>query len=192
MKFKAIERIKHIEPGTILLSEPYIDDPNFGRSVILISDVNESGCVGFMLNKPIGEITIQNILDGFELSESDVFVGGPVEQDMLHFLYRSEKGLPRSIHIVDDLYLGGDFEKLKLAVDVGEIREASIRFFVGYAGWDEGQLEEELQGGAWYVTKTTTSEIMDLEPTTLWSTILKSMGGRYQMISNYPLDPRMN
>lgn len=192
MKFQAYEELEQLTPGVLLLSEPFIDDENFGRSVVLISEVNETGCVGFVLNKPVLEMTIESILDEAGLDGSSIFLGGPVEQDLLHFIYRSKKPFPNSIPIVGDLYLGGDIELLKLALEVEDINPDDVRFFVGYSGWGDGQLEEELGEGSWIVTKIDSGKIMDLAPEDLWRSILKIMGGKYQMMSNYPLDPRLN
>lgn len=192
MKFEVIQNIEAIKKGTILISEPYLGDPNFERSVILITDVNKEGYVGFVLNRPVLDITIQNVLEEFHFNDNVVFVGGPVEQNMLHFIYRSQTPFSGSLKVADGLYFGGDYEELKSLMNSGNVKEEDIRFFIGYSGWEKGQLENEFKSGSWIMTKTDSPEIMSLEPTTLWRTILKSLGGKYQMYSNYPVDPRLN
>lgn len=192
MKFEVIQHIDAIEKGTILVSEPYLGDPNFERSVILITDINAEGYVGFVLNRPVLEITIQSVLSEFNYNDNAVFVGGPVEQNMLHFIYRSQTPFSGSIEVAQGLYFGGDFDELKKMMDADGLKEEDIRFFIGYSGWEKGQLENEFKKGSWIMTKTDSPEIMSLEPTTLWRTVLKSLGGKYQMYSNYPVDPRLN
>ncbi len=192
MRFEVIQNIDSIEKGTILVSEPYLGDPNFERSVILITDINAEGYVGFVLNRPVLEITLQNVLSEFNYNDNAVFVGGPVEQNMLHFIYRSKTPFSGSLEVADGLYFGGDFDELKKMMGAGEVKEEDIRFFIGYSGWERGQLEIEFEKGSWIMAKTDSPEIMSLEPTTLWRTVLKSLGGKYQMYSNYPVDPRLN
>lgn len=192
MKFQAYEKLEQLEPGIVLLSEPFLEDDNFERSVILISEVNEEGCIGFVLNKPVQEMTIESLLDNVGLEDSAIFLGGPVEQDLLHFIYRSKTPFSNSLEIAGDLYLGGDLEKLKELILLGQVDKASVRFFVGYSGWEIGQLEEELAEGSWVVTQIESGEILSMTPENLWRDILKCMGGKYQMMSNYPVDPRLN
>ena len=192
MKFQAYEKLEQLEPGIVLLSEPFLEDDNFGRAVILISEVNENGCVGFVLNKPVKEMTIESLLDDVGFDDTIVFLGGPVEQDLLHFIYCSKTPFSNSLKIAGDLYLGGDLDKLKSLIQLGQVDQSSVRFFVGYSGWESGQLENELAEGSWVVTQVKSGEILSYEPEHLWRDILKSMGGKYQMMSNYPTDPRLN
>lgn len=192
IKFQAYEKLEQLEPGLILLSEPFLEDDNFGRSVILISEVNDKGCVGFVLNKPVPDMTIESLLDDVGLDDSVIFLGGPVEQDLLHFIYRSKTPFSNSLKIAGDLHLGGDLDKLKELIQLGQVEKEFVRFFVGYSGWELGQLEEELAEGSWVVTQVMSGEILGLPPDQLWRDILKSMGGKYQMMSNYPIDPRLN
>lgn len=192
MKFEVIRDVNTIKVGTLLLSEPYMDDPNFERTVILITEVNEDGYVGLVLNRPVLEVSLQNILEEFGCEDTAVFVGGPVEQNLLHFTHRFEKPLKGSIPLVDGLYFGGDFEELKILLDAGLVNQEDIRFFVGYSGWAKGQLEEELDTGVWIVSEIDSPDILSLEPSVLWRTILKSIGGKYRMYANYPVDPRLN
>ena len=132
------------------------------------------------------------MLSEFNYNDNAVFVGGPVEQNMLHFIYRSKTPFSGSIEVADGLYFGGDFDELKKMMDSGGVKEEDIRFFIGYSGWEKGQLENEFEKGSWIMAKTDSPQIMSLEPTTLWRTVLKSLGGKYQMYSNYPVDPRLN
>jgi putative transcriptional regulator len=67
-----------------------------------------------------------------------------------------------------------------------------FRFFLGYSGWAAGQLDEELKANSWIVTSAKADELFDIPAEDLWRELLKNMGGKYKMISNYPKDPRLN
>lgn len=185
---------KNISPekGDLLISEPFLPDPNFQRTVVLICEHGEEGSFGFVLNKP-------SILKGSDvLEEADNFdailhVGGPVQQDTLHFIHREPGKLEGGVDMGNDLYWGGSFEQLLLLMEAGAVEMGNFKFFVGYSGWGKGQLKEELEQNAWIVYKAATAkDVFDTQPDTLWRECLKRMGGKYKIISNYPTDPRLN
>ena len=178
--------------GKILISEPYLGDSNFERSVVLLCEHNDSGAFGFMLNKATS-LTINSVMENQLSFEQDLFIGGPVSQDSLFFIIRQEKPiLNDSVHIKDDLYWGGDFEQLKKLIEQGEIEQQNCRFFLGYSGWSEDQLEEEIEQHSWIISEISTLEIFENDPDKMWQNVLKSMGGKYKALSNYPIDPRLN
>ncbi len=179
------------QKGSLLISEPFLPDPNFERTVVLICEHNEEGSFGFVLNKK-STIGLQDIIEGVNNFEKEVFIGGPVQQDTLHFIHRSPT-LPGGVEIAEGLYWGGDFEHLMTIIDTHEVNAEDFKFFVGYSGWGAGQLGEELQANSWIVTRTVQADlIFDEEESQLWKTVLKRLGGRFDVYSNYPIDPRLN
>ncbi len=177
--------------GKILVSEPYLPDPNFERSIVLLCEHNELGSFGFVLNKP-SLAMLGDVMDGLEAVNSTIFVGGPVQQDTLHYLHRCE-ALSGATQITDDVYWGGDFENLKFLINTQQIKPEDIKFFLGYSGWSEGQLDEELEADSWIVSDQFDSELVfETSPKEMWKKSLESMGGRFSIYSNYPEDPRMN
>jgi putative transcriptional regulator len=181
-----------LSKGKILISEPYLDDSGFERSVILLCEHNDSGAFGFMLNKATS-LTVNSVMEDEWTFEQSLFIGGPVSQDSLFFIVRQAKPqLSDSVHIKDDLYWGGDFEHLKNLIEQGEIEQQNCRFFLGYSGWSEEQLEHEIQHHSWIVSEISTLEIFENDPDKMWQNVLKSMGGKYKALSNYPIDPRLN
>ena len=95
--------------------------------------------------------------------------------------------------IIDGIRWGGNFENLLAGLNTNTVNLADFKFFLGYSGWDAGQLEEELAGNSWIVYKnTTTEDIFETDPDDLWRRVLQQMGGKYKVISNYPTDPRLN
>jgi putative transcriptional regulator len=180
------------EKGDLLISEPFLPDPNFQRTVVLICEHGEGGSFGFVLNKP-SILKGSDVLEDADNFQAVLHVGGPVQQDTLHFIHREPGKLEGGLDMGNDLYWGGNFEELLLLMEAGAIEMENFKFFVGYSGWGKGQLEEELAQNAWIVYKAATAEdVFDTQPDTLWRECLKRMGGKYKVISNYPTDPRLN
>jgi len=179
------------EKGRLLISEPFLPDPNFERTVVLLCEHNDEGSFGFVLNKP-SILTVNEIMEDMTALDNLVYVGGPVQQDTLHFINRNEK-LENAVEIVEQIYWGGAFESLMLLYETHQITAGDIRFFLGYSGWGPGQLEAELDQDSWIVCDYVTNQLLfDTGPDIMWRKALENMGGRFSMYSNYPVDPRLN
>lgn len=188
----ATDKIIEPERGDLLISEPYLPDPNFDRTVILLCEHDEHGSFGFVLNKR-SNATLPELIDEAQGFDTEVFVGGPVQQNTLHFLHRTAENLKSDKEITDGIYWGIDFEALLSSINTRQIAREELKFFVGYSGWSPGQLMEELSAKSWIVYKHATPELVfDLDPLELWRVVLQNMGGKYRAISNYPRDPRLN
>ena len=145
------------ESGDLLIADPSLAlDYHFSRSVILLSEVNESGCIGFVLNKPL-HYRLSDLIPEIT-SEHIVYSGGPVESDNLYFLHSLPNRIPNSVLIKDGIYWGGDFNELSNRLAVGEIDSNKIRFFLGYSGWEFGQLQGEIDADSWVVTSNEVKE----------------------------------
>ena len=180
------------EKGSLLISEPLMPDDNFSRTVVLLCEHNEEGSFGFVLNRP-SEMVLGEIMVETPEAKNKVFIGGPVQQNTLHYVHRIPDMLEDSIEIKKGVNWGGNFEQLKVLIESNAIEEQQIRFFVGYSGWGAGQLMDEMKLNSWIVFKGITSEhIFDTKPDELWKLTLEHMGGKYRMYSNYPVDPRLN
>lgn len=180
------------EKGDLLLSEPFLPDPNFERSVILLCEHNEQGAFGFVLNKTT-LLSISDVIEGCGEFNEQLFMGGPVQQDTLHFIHRYGKVLEDCIPIGNGLYWGGDFDQLVTLISTGSVSHADFRFFLGYSGWESGQLMHEIEEKSWIVYKGAGArQIFESDHESLWRDVLRDMGGRYRMFSNYPTDPRLN
>ncbi|MEL6652912.1 MAG: YqgE/AlgH family protein [Bacteroidota bacterium] len=178
-------------PGRFLISEPFMYDQNFQRSVVLLVEHGDTGSLGFVMNRAV-ELSMEDIVDGFPVIDAPVFMGGPVEQSTLHYVHRLGDLLPNSHEVVEGLYWGGSFEVLKSKVQDGLISEEDILFFVGYSGWAPGQLDQELERKSWIVAPSELEFVFREDYDDLWRTILQSMGTKYKVIANYPVDPRLN
>ena len=179
-----------LHKGYMLVSEPFLPDPNFERSVILICEhQEETGSFGLVLNKPT-YIQVNDVTE-LENVDSNLFIGGPVEQNTLHFIH-TLSDLEGAIPLKDGVYWGGNFEELREYATQGKVYPDNCRFFMGYSGWGKDQLKIELEQNAWIISKVDLNIIFEMEPDMLWSEILKTMGGKYKMFANYPTDPRLN
>lgn len=179
------------EAGRLLISEPYLSDPNFERTIILLCEHNEEGSVGFVLNKP-SLSKLNELINDLSDLENVLCIGGPVQQDTLHFLHQCGD-IEGAIEVGDNIYWGGEFEQLIGKIETQQIESSEIKFFIGYSGWSPGQLEEEIKLNSWIVSNLASSELIFETPVEeMWRLTLRKMGGRFSMYSNYPVDPSMN
>lgn len=179
------------EKGRILIAEPFLPGSYFNRSVVLLVACSDKGAVGFILNKKV-DVAIHDVLPGFPEFEVDVYLGGPVATDSIYYIHKLGNKLPGSIHVLGDLYWGGDFEALKQMVRNKSINPADIRFFVGYSGWDSGQLEQEIKEDSWLVNDVDQEMVMSELPQESWADFVKKVGRRYTVWENFPENPAMN
>lgn len=179
------------EQGRILIASPHLEDPYFSRAVILLCAHNEEGSFGFVLNRYI-DLDLPDLLATLPETDGRISLGGPVENNSLFYLHSLGESIPGSSHIAGNVYLGGDFEVLKNGLDIGTIAQEKIRFFVGYSGWSEKQLEDEIVERSWYVRDLTDLPIMDTSRDDLWNAALLGMGGPYANLAHFPSDPKLN
>ena len=183
-----------VEPtsGCILVSEPHLPDNNFDRTVILLCKHDEEGSFGFVLNRK-SNVNLNELMKEAEGIELPVYIGGPVEQNTLHFVHNDDT-LTDAELVNDSFYWGGDIDLLLSWLQDKVIDKNSVKFFLGYSGWGQGQLMEEIKENSWIVIEPKSSElIFDADGSSeMWKNILEDMGGRYTMYSKYPEDPRLN
>lgn len=180
-------------PGRILISEPFMHDPNFGRSVVLICGQDEAeGTIGFILNKEL-EMNLGDLLDVDNAKQIPVYLGGPVQQNTVHFIYRAPAPLfESSIELSDGLYWSGEFEPVVEMLEHNSLPADDFRFFLGYSGWSAGQLEGELELQSWIVSTANKREIFSPDADSLWRNALRRKGGNYFVLSNFPTSPHLN
>lgn len=186
------QHIESIEKGDLLISEPFLNDPNFERTVVLVCESNENGHVGLVLNKAMEEVTLEDVLEDAIDLRNNLYIGGPVEPSLLQFVHTVGPSLDNSVQISDVMYWGGDFEQAKLLLSVDNIKRGAIRFFLGYSGWGPDQLKKECDEDAWIVIKDYQNDLLKIDPKEMWREILKEKGDAYKMLSNFPIDPRLN
>lgn len=184
----------HVVParGKILISEPFLCDHLFGRSVILLIDHTTDGTMGLVMNKPL-PLRLNDLLKDFHSEEAiPIYKGGPLSTDTLFYLHTLEN-ISGALPISGGLYLNGDFEAIKEYMKEGNPVQNKIRFFLGYAGWDSGQLTQEIQENTWFVGKQHISLLMDESASgELWKSSLSQLGEKYKMWSRFPQVPTLN
>lgn len=184
--------LKKIEKGLLLVSDPsIIGDSTFNRSVILLTEHNDNGSVGFVLNKPTSH-TLHELIDDIH-ADFVVYDGGPVEQDNLYFIHTLPELITNSIEIADGIYWGGDFELTKNLINQGRITKENIRFFLGYSGWTRNQLELEIDHKSWIpVINKHKIKLLQKSSKNFWKQKIAALGGDYLLWSNAPENPILN
>lgn len=186
--------ISPIQPrnGALLVSEPFMIDPNFKRSVVLLTEFEVTGAVGFVLNQR-SNLLLNDLISDIKCADFPIFIGGPVENDSLHFVHRCYDKLNSGAEIRDGLFWGGNFEALKVLLQNNELQHDEIKFFIGYSGWGAGQLEYEMNENSWLVTDKFDSEVVFVEDEeNLWREVVIGLGPKYAHIANFPENPRWN
>jgi putative transcriptional regulator len=180
------------QKGTLLIAEPSIlTDVSFNRSVVLVAEHNSKGSVGFVINKPLA-FTINDLVTSIS-AEFTVFNGGPVEQDNLYFVHTVPHIILNSIEIADGIYWGGNFEMISEAINLQTIKKDEIRFFLGYSGWGNAQLNQEIEQKSWLVVKNEYgNQLFKESASDFWRNELLDLGGNYPLWSNAPENPLLN
>jgi putative transcriptional regulator len=171
--------------GKILLAEPFMLDPNFKRTAVLLCDHDEEGSLGFVMNKPLN-VRVDELIEAFPEFVSEVYLGGPVQTDTIHYVHNVGDLLEGSVKVVDGVYWGGDFDKLKFLITQQLILPHNIRFFVGYSGWSEGQLTDEMLYGSWVVADMDANYLFKTPSDSLWKQVMYNKGDTYTVIANIP------
>lgn len=181
---------KKLVAGNLLIAEPFLADPNFCRSVILLCEHNEEGSVGFVLNRPT-QLTIGDLLPNLATKWLNVGQGGPVQLDTLHMLHRIPSMLGGN-EVARGVYWGGSYETLEKVVYDDSIHDIDLKLFLGYSGWSAGQLEKEIEEGSWMVVDSTKNILFETDPETMWKSSIRLLGKEYAYLANMPLNPQLN
>ena len=178
--------------GFVLFTEPTVQhDLTFSRSVILIAEQNESGTVGFIINKKSDYSTV-DLLPEFDIN-FPIYNGGPVEKENLYFIHKIPSLIKNSIKIKDNLYWGGNFDILVELINENKIKKNEIKFFLGYSGWEKEQLNNEIENKSWILAKNENVEKLPFQKKiSIWKDKLEKIGGKYLLWSNSPENPQHN
>jgi putative transcriptional regulator len=185
------QKLQLAHAGSLLISEPFLADSCFKRSVVLLSEHDKNGTLGFILNKPT-DLKLNEAVEDFPEFNVPLYFGGPVDTETLFYIHTLGNKLEGSREIAAGVFWGGDYEKLKFFVDTKQIKENQIRFYAGYSGWEPKQLNDELKEQAWMLSEANLQFTFYQNPKLLWSQVLRSMGNEYAMMANFPEDPQLN
>lgn len=183
------------EKGSILISEPFLQDLYFQRSVILLAENNEEGAMGVVLNKR----TQFNLNEFFSELKAfppiPIYLGGPVSPDRLFFIHSFGNLIPEATSINKKLYFGGDLSALLEHIAGGSGHEGKAKFFMGYSGWSKGQLKKEIDEHSWVVASHASGndDILCTEnDDDYWKTFVMRLGRKYHAWINFPKHPHLN
>lgn len=181
-----------VSQGKIVIAQPFLNDGNFKRSVILITEHNEHGTMGFVMNKRMN-LRFKDVLPGFNDVHHPLFKGGPIADNQLFFIHRFENEIANGMPIgKSGWYWGGDFTDVAKLLKEHKAGFKDIRFFIGYSGWEAGQLENELEEKAWFVSTADYTSLLNERFEDIWGDELKRMGSNYAALANFPEDPSLN
>jgi putative transcriptional regulator len=174
--------------GQLLISSPSLVDPNFRRTVVLMTHHDEEGAVGLVLSRP-SELRIEEAvpdLGDLPCSDDVLYIGGPVQPEAVVVLVELDEPLPEAPPIVGRVaYMPPDGDPDNLGI-------ARARVFAGYSGWGPGQLEQELEEPAWIVAPAEPGDVFATDPDQLWYSVLQRKGGIFSLMSTMPYDPGLN
>lgn len=177
--------------GVILVAPPVLVDPNFRRAVVFLCEHSSEGSFGLILNHDIS-LGMSELVDELSSFPDSVRIGGPVQLDTLHFLHRYGDAIPGALEIADGIFWGGEITDLQHLLDEQKPSGEDLRFFLGYAGWTEDQLENEINAGGWLLLPPNENLVFDVDPSALWRESMLLLGGEYKLLVNFPDNPLMN
>jgi putative transcriptional regulator len=180
--------------GRLLVATPPLDDPNFDRTVVYVLEHHADGALGVVVNRPTEEVLGEPLerWQDLQAEPAAVFDGGPVEPNALIALALALEPLDEP---TDELApISGRVTSADLTTDPAFVAGVvtAVRIFRGYAGWGPGQLEGELEAGAWLLLDAIPDDIFDDHPDLLWRTVLRRQGGRLAWLADAPDDLSAN
>lgn len=182
------------QPGALLIAEPFLREDYFRHAVICLVDYEiGKSSMGIVMNKPTG-YTLGSLIKQIDNNNNTpIYCGGPLSCDRLYFIHTLGEIIPNSRKITGNLYIGGDFEAIINYVNSGYDVDGNVRFFIGYSGWDAGQLEEELALHTWAVSNQHhTHTLLIGEGDNYWHNHVKALGAEYRGWQYHPENPQLN
>ena len=165
--------------GSLLIAAPFLRDYQFSRTVILMVEHNEEGSMGIILNKNFSNLMTLNevVPELASLPPIPLYKGGPVGRDTLFYLHTLSY-LKDALPLGNGLYLNGDFNQMQQYILSGAPTQGVARFFMGYAGWQKGQLKQEMKQNTWIVNNDSQVDLLNMYLRDLWQEALCDMGGK--------------
>lgn len=180
--------------GRLLVATPPLEDPNFDRTVVYVIEHQSDGALGVVINRPTDEDLDEPLdrWDDLQAEPARVFHGGPVEPDALIALALAKRPVDDATEELTPI--SGRVVSADLTTDPAIVAASleSLRVFRGYAGWGPGQLEGEIEAGAWLVLDADPTDVFDARPDDLWRAVLRRQGGRLSWLAGAPDDLSSN
>lgn len=180
------------QAGRMLVATPLLGDPTFDRTVVLLLEYQDEGALGVVLNRP-SSLPVADILPSWGPVVDPpglVFHGGPVSTDSALALVRTNQDA--TLLGVRPLRHGLGLIDLDTPVEIVAPGVSAMRVFAGYAGWSEGQLESEIDDGAWFVVDLLPDDPFSADPDRLWREVLRRQPHPLSFVASFPRDPALN
>ena len=177
--------------GTLLIADPFLKDIHFSRTVVLLTDHQPDGTIGFVLNK-LCDKNLHHFFADIEAVDIPLYFGGPVQTDTIHFLHQYPNEIGGGVEILPEIYWGGDFNKVAFLLNNHIIDIQKIKFFIGYSGWGKNQLTTEIKDKTWLLAKANKKLLFKTAAGLIWKNSLIHLGGQFASLIHYPIDPQLN
>ncbi len=190
---KGLSRLNALSRGTLLVASPEVDTPLFARSVVLICEHSLKGTFGLIINKPMDPKILKQLFPSSIHTSPSIKLssGGPVEPHQLMILHNHPKLTSEALEVSPGLYLGADLASIQ-ELSLQQDEDYYVCFCLGYSGWDQGQLEQEVMDNQWFLAPCLPDLILAPAMSDIWSETLKRMGSKYAPLSFMPTDLSLN
>lgn len=183
-----------VAAGSALVAAPRLRDPNFCRTVVLIIEHRTSGTLGVVLNRP-SDVPVHDVLPswGPHATVPQLYIGGPMEQRAALCVAALPAGVDAE-RTEGMISVRGPLALVSLDADADLMapRLRGLRVFAGYAGWDRGQLMNEVDRGDWIVVPALPDDVLAPAGIDLWGRLLRRQGLPLSLLATYPIDPAQN
>lgn len=177
--------------GQLLIAHPLLSDGFFNRSVVYLTSHSNIGSVGFSLNFKT-QFMLRDVRPQVKQGNFPIYEGGPVAKNQLFFMHTLGHDIPDTVQISDNIFVGGDFNELIHLIEHGKVKSYQVRFFAGYSGWDENQLENEIKNKHWLVNDSFDGSFFANDPDDLWELQLSAVKDSYSIFAKFGSDPSLN
>lgn len=184
----------HPSEGSLLVAEPFLSDDYFNHAVIALVDYTPGKSVmGIVMNRK-SDYTLGQTVEGFNDSvKVPLYVGGPMSRNRMFYIHTLGTLFKGAVEIMPGLWIGGDYDEVKQYVNDGYPTDDLIRFFIGYSGWEAGQLEGEIRDHVWAVSAPLSpDQLLTDSDDTYWHKVVKGMGEQYRGWLMHPMYPTAN
>jgi putative transcriptional regulator len=147
-----------LQPGLLLQSTTLLDNDFFSATTILLTEYNADGAVGFVVNRPFGR-SLQELEEFKHSPAFPLYDGGPVDRGHLFFIHRRPDLVAGGSAVGNGVYTGGDFSAAVARIGEGSLTADDIKIFVGYCGWEQGDLEAEIAEGSWSMVAVSDGDV---------------------------------